>query len=182
VETTRHYHIWEPLLVDMSIHHFDLMRLVLGQEPRRVQCTTWNTPWSKFVEPSTGAMTILFDGGTVVNYRGSWTSTAPQTDWAGEWSMEGEKGILTWTGRGEIPERATVQLRDEKPREVELSPLPATDRAGSLHAFVQAIATETEPETSGRKNLATLKLMFAAIESAKHGGVPIDINDLPVVA
>ncbi|HCI81616.1 MAG TPA: gfo/Idh/MocA family oxidoreductase [Ktedonobacter sp.] len=175
-EANRHYHIWEPLLVDMSIHHFDLMRMVLNQEPLRIQCSTWNTPWSKYVEPSTGVMTIFFDGGTVVNYRGSWTSTAPQTDWAGEWSMEGEKGILTWTGRGEIPEQATVHLRDEEPQQVELSPLPATDRAGSLNAFVQAIDTGTEPETSGRNNIPTLKLMFAAIESAQKGGVPVDIG------
>lgn len=176
VEANRHYSIWEPLLVDMSIHHFDLMRMVLGQEPRRILCSTWNTPWSKYAEPATGVMTIFFDGGAVVNYRGSWTSTAPQTDWSGEWSMEGEKGVLTWTGRGEIPEQATVHLRGEEPQEVKLSPLPTTDRAGSLNAFVQAIATRTEPETSGRKNIPTLKLMFAAIESAQKGGVPVDIE------
>ncbi len=90
--------------------------------------------------------------------------------------MEGEKGILTWTGRGEIPEQATVHLRGEEPQQVKLSPLPATDRAGSLNAFVQAIDTGTEPETSGRNNIPTLKLMFAAIESAQKGGVPVDIG------
>ena len=175
-ETYRNYHIQEPLLLDMSIHHFDLMRLVLGQEPSRVICSTWNNPWSKFVEPVTASMTIFFDGGTVVSYRGSWTSTAPRTDWDGEWSMEGEKGVLTWTGRGELPERATLHLRDEEPHDVALPPVPYTDRAGSLNAFVQAVVTGTEPETSGRRNLATLKLMFAAIESAKQGGLPIEIE------
>jgi predicted dehydrogenase len=30
-ENHKHYTIWQPLLVDMSIHHFDLMRAVLDQ-------------------------------------------------------------------------------------------------------------------------------------------------------
>ncbi|GLV58995.1 oxidoreductase [Dictyobacter sp. S3.2.2.5] len=171
----RHYHIWEPLLADMSIHHFDLMRLIIGQEPVQVSCKTWNAPWSNYDEPAEGAMTITFDGGAVVNYRGSWVSTAPQTNWAGEWSIEGEKGELVWTSRGEQPEYAAIRLRGE----TELTPitlpeLTERDRSGSLAAFVEAVKTNSVPETSGRDNLKTLALMFAAIESAKTGQ-PVNI-------
>ncbi|MCI0633979.1 MAG: Gfo/Idh/MocA family oxidoreductase, partial [Actinobacteria bacterium] len=35
----------EPLLLDMSIHHFDLLRGVLGVEPTHVQATSWNPSW-----------------------------------------------------------------------------------------------------------------------------------------
>ncbi|HLZ56616.1 MAG TPA: Gfo/Idh/MocA family oxidoreductase [Ktedonosporobacter sp.] len=174
-ETHRHYKIWEPLLADMAIHHFDLMRLVLGQEPVQVFCKTWNTAWSKYVEPPAGTMTITFDGGAVVNYRGSWISMGPPTDWAGEWHMEGEHGELVWTGRGELPDAAILRLSGEEPRALKLPRLKAVDRAGSLDAFVQAVQNGTTPETSGRDNLKTLAFMFAAIESARTG-LPVDIG------
>ncbi|MDQ3380682.1 MAG: Gfo/Idh/MocA family oxidoreductase [Actinomycetota bacterium] len=36
----------EPLLWDMAIHHFDLMRGILGLEPARIQATSSNPTWS----------------------------------------------------------------------------------------------------------------------------------------
>lgn len=177
-ESYRHYSIWEPLLVDMSIHHFDLLRMVLRQEPVQVYCQTWNSPWSKYVEPAAGTMTITFDGGTVVSYRGSWFSTGPRTSWSGEWRMEGELGEITWAGRGETPDAVTLRLLgEEKPQSVKLPVMPLIDRQGSLAAFVQAVQSNTEPETNGRDNLKTLALMYAAIESAKLGR-PVDVQDL----
>lgn len=173
-EEHRHYKIWEPLLVDMSIHHFDLMRLVIGQEPRQVMCKTWNPAWSKYVEPATGVMTITFDGGAVVSYRGSWVSTEPQTNWAGDWHMEGEKGELVWSCRGDQPEYVTLRLLGESANHMPLPKVTDIDRAGSLAAFVEAVQTNSVPETSGHDNLKTLALMFAAIESAKTG-LPVNI-------
>jgi predicted dehydrogenase len=175
-EESRHYAIWEPLLADMAIHHFDLMRMVIQQEPVEIYCKTWNSPWSKYLEPAAGTMTITFAGGAVVSYRGSWFSTAPQTNWAGEWHMEGELGEIIWTSRGEKPDEVNLRLLSGKPRAIKLPTLPYLDRQGSLDAFVKAVRSNTEPETSGRDNLQTLALMYAAIESAKSGR-PVNVQD-----
>jgi predicted dehydrogenase len=179
-ETYRHYHIWEPLLVDMTIHHFDLMRLVIGQEPVQVFCKTWNSAWSKYDEPAEGTITITFDGGAIVNYRGSWVSTAPKTPWSGEWHMEGEKGEIVWTGRGDLAngddEVVTLRLLGQAAsQKIALSDIGPLDRSGSLAAFAKAVQTDTVPETSGQDNLKTLALMFAAVESAKTG-LPINLK------
>ncbi len=64
--TNRHYEILHPLLYDMAIHHFDLMRMVLGQEPVRVFTQVTDPPWSNFVDPGSAALTITFDRGAVV--------------------------------------------------------------------------------------------------------------------
>jgi predicted dehydrogenase len=174
----RHYALTQPLLMDMAIHHFDLMRGVLRQEPAVVSCTTWNPSWSKFVEPPVGAATITFDGGAVVSYRGSWISAGPATPWAGEWHMECEGGEIVWTSRADIgisdatglsAERVVVRPLGKRPRPVELPTLAHFDRAGALHAFAQAIQTGQEPETSGRANLGSLALMLATIEASKSG-------------
>jgi predicted dehydrogenase len=168
----RHYTLRQPLLMDMAIHHFDLMRFVLGQEPVAVSCHAWNPPWSNFIEPAAAIATIRFDGGAVVNYHGSWVSTAPPTTWAGAWQIEGAEGVLSWTGRNDdstAADAVTIQLRGKRARRMALPELRSWDRAGSLAAFVEAIQAGAEPPASGRDNLGSLALMLAAIESAETG-------------
>ena len=168
----RHYTIRQPLLMDMAIHHFDLMRFVLGQEPVAVHCQAWNPPWSRFEEPATATATIPFDGGAVVSYRGSWVSTGQPTPWAGAWQIECAEGTIHWSSRGDKgPEadRLTLRPRGKRAQAVPLPALAYSDRAGSLAAFVAAIRTGAEPPASGRDNLQSLALMLAAIESATSG-------------
>jgi predicted dehydrogenase len=171
-EGNRHYALRQPLLLDMAIHHFDLMRMVLGQEPQQVNCHAWNPPWSKFADPAAATATITFDGGAVVSYRGSWVSPAPQTYWAGEWRMECERGEISWTSRdnsGTTGERVTVRPLGKAARRVKLPELPAIDQAGSLIAFAQAIRDGQQPESAGHTNLGSLALALATIESATAG-------------
>jgi predicted dehydrogenase len=179
-EGHRHYALRQPLLLDLAIHHFDLMRMLLGQEPRQVNCHAWNPPWSKFTEPAAAVATIEFDGGTLVSYRGSWVSPGPKTYWDGEWRMECERGEIFWTGRddqGTGGDRVTVRMLGKPARRVELPELPAIDQAGSLKAFAQAIHTGQEPETSGRANMGSLALTFAMIESA-NAGITVPVAQL----
>jgi predicted dehydrogenase len=171
-ESNRHYHIRHPLLMDMAIHHFDLMRYVLGQEPVSVHCHAWNPPWSNFSEPPAAVATIVFDGGAVVDYRGSWVSTAAQTAWDGEWQIECAGGVIAWTGRDDSSlqsDAVTLRPRGKRPSRVPLPTLAHWDRAGSLAEFVDAVRSGREPLTSGRDNLASAALMFAAIQSAETG-------------
>jgi predicted dehydrogenase len=167
----RHYTFQQPLLMDMAIHHFDLLRMVLGREPDQIACSAWNPPWSNYEEAAAALATISFAGGTMVSYRGSWVSPAPQTPWTGIWRMECAGGEILWSGRGrgDTDERVTVRPLGKPARRVELPTLAQTDRAGSLAAFVQAVRTEQEPETSGRANLGSVALMNAAVESATAG-------------
>jgi predicted dehydrogenase len=181
----RHWHhtVPHPLLVDMSIHHFDLMRAVLDKEPREVYCKTWNPPWSDFDGPAAGVATVVFEDDAVVNYQGSWVSPGPTTPWAGEWRMECEGGEISWTSRagGEDRiggERVAVRPFGEDTRRIEFPELPYAGRAGSLFAFSEAIRTGQEPESSARDNLRSLGLMAAAVESAASG-LPVLVPDLP---
>jgi len=172
VEGHRHYALDQPLLGDMAIHHFDLMRAVLGQEPVEVACRAWNPPWSNFQGPATAFATITFDGGTVVSYRGSWVSPGPKTYWAGEWRMDCRGGEIAWTGRddfGALADRVTVRPLGKRARRSELPALSHIDRAGALQAFARAVATGEQPESSGRDNLSSIALMIASIESARTG-------------
>jgi hypothetical protein len=58
---------------------------------------------------------------------------------------------------------------------MKLPEIPLTDRRGSLKAFVQAVRTGQEPESSGDDHLQTLALMVAAVESATSR-VPVSLD------
>lgn len=173
----RHYTIWHPLLADMAVHHFDLLRVVLKQEPVQVMCQTWNPGWSKFQQPPAAALSITFDGGTVVNYRGSWISQGQPTNWGGEWHMDCEEGEIVWTSRGEMPERVQLRPRGKRGRSVAVPALEYVDRHGSLDAFVQACQSGVQPECSGQDNLKTLAFLLAVIEAA-NTGLPVTLPKL----
>ena len=174
-EAQSYFQSWQPLLVDMAIHHFDLMRLVLGQEPVQMSCHAWNPPWSTFTDPAAAAATITFDGGAVVSYRGSWVSPGPKTCWSGEWHIECSQGEMAWTSRDETAaDHVTIRSLGKRAYQLKLPAGELTDRRGSLQAFVRAVQTGQEPECSGRDNLHSLALMYAAVESAT-ARVPVSL-------
>ena len=165
----RHHLEEQPLLVDMSIHHFDLLRMILSREPRRIYCEAWNPEWTAFSGPSVAVASIDFEGGVVVSYRGSWISAGPVTPWAGEWRMEFENGEVRWTSAADsdiTQDKVVVRPRNEEARTITLPTVPRTGTWGTLTEFAAAIRTGREPETSGRNNLGTIALMAAAVESA----------------
>ncbi len=166
-----HHALAEPLLVDMSIHHFDLIRFVLDREISGVDVRTWDPDWSMFTGPSEGCGLIECGDDLTVSYRGSWVSRGPRTTWSGEWRMDFADAEVWWTSRGDGPEgwRADeVRVRRAgRVRKLELDTGPRTDRAGSLTEFVTAIEQGRQPQTSGRDNLGSLATTYAAVESAR---------------
>jgi predicted dehydrogenase len=163
----------QPLLVDMSIHHFDLLRAVLGRDPTSIHCRTWNPSWAGFRDPPEGTATIAFGDDLSVSYRGSWVCPDRRTLWAGEWRMEFEQGEVWWTSRGDqstgLEDAVWAFDHHAERRDLALPEVPLVDRAGSLEAFVAALAEGRVPETSGRDNLKSLALTYGAVESARRG-------------
>jgi predicted dehydrogenase len=183
-EGHRYLGIPNPLLADMSIHHFDLLRFVLGREPVAIACRAWNPAGSPFANEAAAFATIEFEGGLMASYRGSWVSPAPRTPWAGLWQMEFEGGAAEWTAKGERAarlafDRLAVRAIGGEWETLPLPDLPRHDRAGALAAFVERIASGEPPGfSSGADNLGTLALTEAAIRSAGAGGAPVSIAPL----
>ncbi|MCL2515931.1 MAG: Gfo/Idh/MocA family oxidoreductase [Microbacteriaceae bacterium] len=178
-ETHRHYAFPHPMINDMAIHHFDLLRMVTGQEAVRVYAKASYPSFSKYGEEAQAAMTIEMANGLVVSYRGSWLSRGKPTAWAGEWSIQGEDGEIFFTSRGskgpveDASGDLVTILRSGKKRP-ETLPLPEAelyDRSAGLQVFARAIAGGPAPETLGRSNLGSLALMEAAARSAASGRV-----------
>lgn len=172
----RHYAYEHPLIYDMAIHHFDLMRLVLDGEPVSVFTKVTDPEWSNFRDEASASIIVTMDSGVVVSYRGSWISSGEPTFWSGDWHIECKDGEIHWTGRGDNDTMANdgVWLRPlgrKREKKIMLDPIGFYGRAGSLKAFGDAIASGEEPETSGRRNLGSVALMEAAAKSAASGQV-----------
>jgi len=172
----RHYLFPHPLIFDMAIHHFDLMRLILGREAVNVFARITDPAWSNFEDEAAAAITIEFEGGLVVSYRGSWLSPDRPTTWAGDWNIECERANIYFTSRegaGAGSKGDVVKVR-ELGKEEEALPLVTPrfhGRSAGLVAFAKAIATGDEAETSARDNLGSIALMEAAARAAASGKV-----------
>lgn len=169
----RYYSSRQPLLMDMSIHHFDLLRAVLGREPLQIRCSGYQPAGSPFRDPPAASALIDFAGGVMVRYHATWLSPGPLTNWAGAWRIVCTDGEILWTGRnsaGLRGERVALRHGDGSIERVRLPSLPAYDRAGSLAAFAAAVAGGAEPESSGRDNVGSVALMNAAVASAEGSG------------
>jgi predicted dehydrogenase len=148
------------VLVQLSIHHFDVMRAVLGQEPVRVGCRTWSPPWSNAPADVCAAATIEFDGGAVVTYTASMASRGPETPWVGRWRIEGERASITFADGVEV---------DGEP--VPVPELTKPERAVLLDEFAAAIQDGGPVPNPGHDNIRSVALMDAAVESAATGRV-----------
>jgi predicted dehydrogenase len=181
----RHQSLPDPLLADMAVHHFDLMRMVIGEDPVELSCRAWIPRGNPYQMPPCAVIVLTFPSGIVVNYRGSWVDQGPKTPWAGRWQMDFEQGSLFWTARGDRPlvnrqDRMSIRRLNSEPEDIDLEPIPKYDRVGVLNAFAVAIQSGTAPSffPSGRDNMSTLSIVQAAIKSSLQSGASVQIGSI----
>ncbi len=170
----------EPIITEMVIHHFDLMRYLLGVDPVSIYAKSWRPKWSWFDGNPTVEVSVEMKNDIRVNYFGSWVSRGWETTWNGDWRIEGSEGEICWNETGlhvtlQEPTRTfkSVYTRGMTERastlEPELIPMPLEDRSYSLHEFARSIVEDKEPETSAQDNIRSLAMMFGALDSIKRG-------------
>ncbi|SEE04202.1 Predicted dehydrogenase [Rhizobiales bacterium GAS191] len=185
VEGHNYWALRNPLLVDMAVHHYDLTRMIVGEDPVELSCRSWNPPGSPFTGDPCGAIVLTFPNGVAVSYRGSWLDQGPQTAWAGEWQMDFERGSVLWTSRADRPnslarERFATKRPNAETKVQTLPRMPLHGRKGVLAAFATVIRTGREPPDfpSGRSNIATLAIIEAALKSSAATGASQCLADV----
>jgi predicted dehydrogenase len=168
------YAMDHPLLLDMSIHHLDMLRAITGRNATSIAVESWRVLDSPYEGDVALAALIRLEGDLPVVYRGNWASVGPQTTWNGDWRILTDRGRLAWVGWAgqDHEDQLTWEAFDcrAKPQVLRQEPLAQGGFAGSLHAFVEAVTTGTEPETSAVDNLHSLAMLFAGVASAERGG------------
>jgi predicted dehydrogenase len=167
------------LLKDMAIHTFDASRFLTGQNPKNVYAMEWNPEGSWYSQDASAAAIFEMTGNVIFNYRGSWCSEGHRTPWESEWRILGTKGSIRWDGNtnvtceivGDEPEEQTF-FREQHTVEVpvydDINERPE-GHAAVIHAFVEALKTNTQPETVCTDNIKSLAMVYGAIESSEKG-------------
>jgi predicted dehydrogenase len=156
-----------PLLLDMAIHHVDLLRAITGRDVVAVDARGWPAPDGPFRNMPTATALLELDGGIDVSYDGSWAPPYGETSWNGDWELIGSKARATWTGGIDDALLGVVTL-DRYGESTRRAPLPRVavlDRLGVLDELRRATRDGDEPEVSVRDNVRTLSTMLALARS-----------------
>ncbi|HET7273308.1 MAG TPA: Gfo/Idh/MocA family oxidoreductase [Rubrobacter sp.] len=173
------YAMRHPYVLDMSIHHFDLIRAATGRDVRSVYARSWHVPDSPFVHDPAVAALLDVEGGVPVVYEGDWATREAETSWNGDWEIVGEAGRLLWSGSEEDRGTGEVVLEKwgEEPGHVEQPDLEYVEREATLQALREAIESGKPPETVAADNVKSLAVMLGCVRSIESGE-PVDVAGL----
>ncbi len=181
---TFRYSMDHPLLLDMAIHHFDLVRSVTGADFSKVYCIEYNTPGSRFKNGSSALAIFNADNNLVFNYQGSWGNLGGDTSFMGSWRISGEKGTIVWDGDSN-PKIEFLDHRKIKSKKLKSVIIPQQDifayeLNATLKKFILSVTNRALPETWCGDNIQTLKMVLGAIDSSKKSQ-PVNIPKLNIL-
>jgi predicted dehydrogenase len=156
------------ILLDMSVHHVDLLRFMTQREVTTVVAVEHDTPDNAFKHPSNALCLMRLESGIPVIWDGDWCARGPVTSWEGEWQFVGSRGRLFWDGVLDLTTYRT-SVRVERPGEESqefLSLEPVQERRlPLLDHFIDSLERGEQPQPSIEDNRKTLAVVFGSLES-----------------
>ncbi len=153
-------------VVDHGVHYIDLARYFTGRSPDAVSCTTSRVPGQLAVSPLCHSLLMHFDSGDLLcteHFNNIVPSPAAHAD---TWYLDGVEGSIVGTQKW-----VEVSRKDAPDRRVRF---PIEGRwfpdafGGSMAEMMTAVTEGREPLTSGRDNLKSIKIAFAAVRSSEE--------------
>ncbi|HEY7087161.1 MAG TPA: Gfo/Idh/MocA family oxidoreductase [Tepidisphaeraceae bacterium] len=167
-----------PLLVDMAIHHMDLIRFVTGRNITRVTAHTFKPAWSWYQHHPGLKMLLELEGGLPFSYSGDWSAIGKPTSWNGMWRLQCASGSLHLDESNAISvARCEKWSKNPTSEPVDAPELPLSGQAAILKNFADAIRSGRPGETSGIDNLWSFGAVIAGVMSTQQGRT-IDVADL----
>ena len=161
-----------PLILDMAIHHFDLLRFLTDLDPVSVYSYEYNPAHSWYAGDAADACIFRMSEGVVFNYVGCWCGQGCRTSWNGDWRLVCENGTMLYE-RDEDPWGEVVVMgedgRETRDLEVAESPMEHPGQRGALHELIRFLETGEAPQCECHDNMKSLAMVFAAMESSRRG-------------
>lgn len=167
-----------PLLVDMSIHHMDLIRHITGKNIRRVTAHTFHPHWSWYQHHPGLHMLLELDDHIPFTYTGDWSARGHCTTWDGAWRLQFDNGCLELDYAGKLSQTTSTFWGNEaKTESIDFDQPALTQQAALLSEFATAIRTGKPTPTSGEDNLWSFATVCAGVLSAQQKRT-IDVGEL----
>ena len=157
-----------PLLIDMAIHHIDMIRAALGQNVARVSAFSFKPSWSWFQHQAGLKMIFEMEDGTPFSYSGDWSAKGRATSWSGNWRLQCADGALHFENDKVLVSKSETWSKNQTVEEVPFVAPPFESTRGTLHDFAISIRGGAEAQTSGADNIYSLATVFAAVKSAQE--------------
>jgi predicted dehydrogenase len=161
-----------PLILEMSIHHFDLARFLVGVDPVAVCANEFNPRGSWYNGNASAICTFEMTDDVIFSYRGSCCAEGFHTSWDGDWRIIGSQGTLLYE-QGQVAKAQVVAgdtgfhrpLRDVA---IPVPELQTADMHGALREMLRFLRTGEKPQTECHDNIKSLAMCYAAIDSSKR--------------
>lgn len=158
------------LLVEGSVHHFDMLRNLAGGDCAKVAGWEWNPAWSTSKGEFCGLFLLQMVNGVKASYEGSGVGAGEQNTWHEEYyRAECEHGAVA-VGRDRVVrihrfKRGGGLVTEEVPS---LKPT-YEGHNWQIDEFLNWLDGGPTPETVVDENLKSVAIMFAAIEASRTG-------------
>ena len=166
-----------PLLVDMAIHHIDLIRCITGRNVQRVTAMSFRPAWSWYRHEPGLKMLLELEGGLPFSYSGDWSARGQTTGWSGTWRLQCAEGSIHLEGDRVSVARCQRWGKDASKDQLENDSLPLAGQARLLSDFAAAIRSGKPAETSGEDNLWSFATVMAGVISAREKRT-VDVREL----
>ena len=169
------YRIPDPLLVESTVHQFDIMRALAGANAKTIYARTWNPPWSEYEGHSQGLFILDMENGVRIAYESA-KSNATELTAAGHWRAECDQATL------ELNHRRLRVIRGQLHHDAVIEEKPLLQQAVWTNEWLAEMFCDwlqgrrADHPTAIEDNLQCAALLFAAIESA-HSGQPVEVQE-----
>ena len=172
----------DPMMVEMAVHHLDILADLAGAVCETIYAQTWNPAWSEARGDLQGMAYLQFANGVRAHYEASNTNAVGLNDWTNEYiRAECEQATLILDRRrlecfAYDPSRSWTPGREGQGTEIPLLTQPKWANTWLIEQFVHWLDVGPEMETNVEANLQSIALVFAGIESARTGQ-PVCVQD-----
>jgi predicted dehydrogenase len=155
-------------IVDHGIHYIDLSRYLTGRTPLRVKATTTMVPGQVAVTPMIYTILCEYEPEAQVMstlHFNNIIQTRAMHRY--EWFLDGTLGSVS-ASQSEL----LISFKDlpEQKQVYAIQGRWFPDAfGGSMGEMLRALAEKREPQTSGRDNLNSIRIAYAAVESSRSG-------------
>ncbi len=164
----------QPLLQDVCIHHFDLIRFYTGADCKNIYCRSYHPNWSIFEgRPGTDAIMEL-ENGIKVTYNGTWAARGKESSWDGNFTITGSKGALTLDADDNVyfyefskDEEVVMVSGAEQGVLLEKPEMQYQEMEYGFHMMLDCIENDTTPETTLEDNFKSYAMVCAGLKSVE---------------
>ncbi|MCL2244328.1 MAG: Gfo/Idh/MocA family oxidoreductase [Treponema sp.] len=160
-----HKEMLNPILLDVGIHHLDMLRYFTGCEFKNIYTDFYTPAESWYKGFSNAVMCITMENDIKVLYNGRLDAHSNETDWYANWTFTGVNGILRYQNDS---------LYFDTGGQTEQITLPEDKNTSFnviLDEFTAYILRGTLPQTHISDNIKTQSIAQAAVNSFEKGKV-----------